>query len=121
MSSKKTLVLGASINPERYSYRAIVSLLSHGHEVCAVGLRNGKIGECNIVKEPLNFDNVDTVTVYVNPDNQEVYYDYILQINPKRVILNPGTENSKLENLLTANNIPFEHSCTLVLLASNQY
>ena len=88
MSNKKTLVLGASTNPERYSYRAILSLLSHGHDVCAVGLRDGKIGECVIVKEQLNFEDVDTITVYVNPDNQKVYFDYILRINPKRVILN---------------------------------
>ena len=60
-------------------------------------------------------------SVYVNPDNQPVYYNYILKINPKRVILNPGTENSELEKKLAANNIPFEHACTLVLLASNQY
>ena len=121
MSNKRTLVLGASTNPERYSYRAILSLLSHGHEVCAVGLRDGKIGECAIVKEQLNFEDVDTITVYVNPDNQKVYFDYILRISPNRVILNPGTENPELEKKLTANNIPFEHACTLVLLASNQY
>jgi predicted CoA-binding protein len=121
MSSKKTLVIGASTNPERYSYRAILSLLSHGHEVCAVGLRDGHIGECEIVKEQLLFSDVDTITVYVNPDNQEVYYDYILKINPKRVIFNPGTENPELEKLLADNKIPYEHACTLVLLASNQY
>ena len=121
MSSKKTLVIGASTNPERYSYRAILSLLSHGHEVFAVGLRQGNIGECEIVKEHLYFEDVDTVSVYVNPDNQEVYYDYILKINPKRVILNPGTENPELEKMLADKNIPYEHACTLVLLASNQY
>jgi len=121
MSNKKTLVLGASTNPERYSYRAILILLSHGHEVCAVGLRNGHIGDCEIVKEQLPFSDIDTVTLYVNPDNQEVYYNYILQINPKRVIFNPGTENPELEKMLSDKNIPFEHACTLVLLASNQY
>jgi predicted CoA-binding protein len=121
MSNKRTLVIGASTNPERYSYRAIVSLLSHGHEVFGVGLREGKIGDCEIVKEQLSFENIDTITVYVNPDNQEKYYNYILKINPKRVILNPGTENPDLESLLNKNNIPFEHACTLVLLASNQY
>jgi predicted CoA-binding protein len=121
MSNKKTLVLGASTNPERYSYRAILSLLSHGHDVRAVGLRPGNVGECKIVNEQIDFDNIDTITVYVSPDNQPVYYNYILKINPKRVILNPGTENPELEKKLTANNIPFEHACTLVLLASNQY
>lgn len=121
MSNKKTLVIGASTNPERYSYRAIISLLSHGHDVCAVGLRNGKVGECEIVKEHADFDQVDTISLYVNPDNQKGYYNYMLRINPKRVIFNPGTENPELENKLTANNIPFEHACTLVLLASNQY
>lgn len=121
MSSKKTVVLGASTNPERYSYRAILSLLSHGHEVIPVGLREGHIGECKIISEKLLIQDVDTVTLYVHPDNQKVYFDYIIKLNPKRVIFNPGTENPELEKMLSDKNISFEHACTLVLLASNQY
>jgi len=121
MSSKTTLVLGASTNPERYSNRAIISLLHHGHEVCAVGLRHGFINACEIITEQKDFDNVDTITIYVNPDNQQVFYHYIIKTNPQRVIFNPGTENNELEKLLNDNNIPFVHACTLVLLASNQY
>ena len=65
--------------------------------------------------------DIDTVTIYLNPEHQPLYYDYIIALNPKRVILNPGTENPELEKKLAAKNISFEHACTLVLLASNQY
>ncbi|MFM7016245.1 MAG: CoA-binding protein [Bacteroidota bacterium] len=121
MNSKRTLVLGASTNPERYSNRAILSLQLHGHEVYAIGLRSGKIKDCEIVTDQPDFGNIDTVTVYINPDNQHVFYDYIIKTNPKRVIFNPGSENLELENLLHEHGIHFIHACTLVLLASNQY
>jgi hypothetical protein len=121
MSNKKTLVLGASSNPERYSNRAILSLLLHGHDVCAVGLNHGFVSTCEILTNQVYFENIDTITIYVNPDNQEMLYDYIMKINPKRVIFNPGSENEELEKLLAKQNIPFVHACTLVLLASNQY
>lgn len=118
---KKTLVIGASENPARYSNKAINRLLEHNIEVEAIGLKDGKVGPVSFGKEKLPFDNIHTVTLYINPTIQEQYYDYLLQLNPKRVIFNPGTENDALQRLLKFNNIEAVEACTLVLLATNQY
>lgn len=118
---KKTLVLGASMNPDRYSNLAINRLVSHGHTVEAVGLRKGEVAGVNISTEKENFDDIDTVTLYLNPKRQEEYYDYIVSLKPKRVIFNPGTENSEFYKILKEKNIENEVACTLVLLGTDQY
>lgn len=118
---KKTLVIGASENPERYSYKAINALKSHHHEVVAIGLRTGEVGGVSFNSEKQNFENIDTVTLYVGPKNQPEYYDYIIGLKPKRVIFNPGTENPEFIAKLEAVGIYPEIACTLVLLATNQY
>ncbi|UAB80182.1 CoA-binding protein [Marixanthomonas sp. SCSIO 43207] len=118
---KKTLVLGASLKPSRYSNIAINRLVKNNIEVEAVGLREGEVAGISITTEKENFKNIDTVTLYLNPKRQEAYYDYILSLQPNRVIFNPGTENPEFYTLLKENNIEFEVACTLVLLASNQY
>lgn len=121
MSIKKTVVIGASENPERYSNLAVKKLLQHNHEVIAIGNKNGVIQSTPIIKETPAIDDVDTVTLYLNPKNQESYYDYILSLHPKRLIFNPGTENEKLEKLAKNKNIETLQACTLVLLATGQY
>lgn len=121
MEKKKTLVLGASLNPSRYSNLAINRLVASKHPVVAVGLRKGEVAGVPISTEKENFEAVDTVTLYLNPKNQVQYYDYILSLNPQRVIFNPGTENPQLYKLLKENNIEFEVACTLILLGTNQY
>lgn len=118
---KYTLVLGASTNPSRYSNIAIHRLVAAGHPVVAVGLRTGEVAGVSITSEMLAFEQLDTVTLYVGPKNQPVYYDYLISLKPKRVIFNPGTENPELFQLLEANNINMEVACTLVLLGTNQY
>ncbi|WP_372769247.1 CoA-binding protein [Lutibacter sp.] len=118
---KKTLVIGASTNPSRYSFRAIQQLTIHGHPVLAIGNKEGEVSGVKISKENVLFENIDTVTLYLNRKNQVSYYDYILALNPKRVLFNPGTENEELENLLTKHHIAFEEACTLVLLSTGQY
>jgi predicted CoA-binding protein len=118
---KKTLVLGASLNPGRYSNIAIDRLVRYRHEVEAVGLKKGTVSGVEISTENEEFENIDTVTLYLNPKRQVEYYDYIISLNPKRVIFNPGTENPELYDLLRKNNIEFEVACTLVLLGTNQY
>lgn len=117
----KTLVIGASTNPERYSYKAIESLLRHGHEVVAIGLRNEELMGVVIHKDLVDFKDVDTVTLYLNPQRQEAYYDYIVKLKPRRVIFNPGTENTSFYKILKENNIESEVACTLVLLATEQF
>lgn len=118
---KKTLVLGASLNSSRYSNLAINKLVNHGHTVEGVGLRKGEVAGVNISTEKENFENIDTVTLYLNPKRQVEYYDYIVSLNPKRVIFNPGTENPEFYKILKENDIKNEIACTLVLLGTDQY
>jgi predicted CoA-binding protein len=117
----KTLVIGASENPERYSYKAIHQLVKAAHEVKAVGLKKGNVAGIVIETGKPVFENIDTVTLYVGPNNQSIFYDYILLLKPRRVIFNPGTENPELFNLLRENKVEVEIACTLVLLATNSY
>ncbi|MAN59615.1 MAG: CoA-binding protein [Flavobacteriaceae bacterium] len=118
---KKTLVLGASLNPSRYSNLAISRLRKYDQPVEAVGLKTGVVAGVDITTEKVPFENVHTVTLYLNPKRQQEYYDYIISLQPKRVIFNPGTENPELYKLLREEGIEREVACTLVLLSSNQY
>jgi len=118
---KKTLVLGASDNPARYSYLAINRLLNHGHPVVAIGLKTGKVQDVDIITEHPEMDDIDTITLYLNPKNQVQYYDYILSLKPKRVIFNPGTENNELERKLIQKGVNTIEACTLVMLSTGQY
>ena len=121
MMNKKTLVLGASTNPARYSYLAINQLRSKGHEVIAIGKSTGKVDDVEIASAEKPIENLDTVTLYLNANNQKPYYDYILSLNPKRIIFNPGAENPELASLAKEKNILPQHACTLVLLSTGQY
>ena len=121
MKNKKTLVLGASTNPERYSYKAIKMLVQHKHSVMAIGQKQGSIDAVNINTKMIPLTNIDTVTLYLNPSRQRDYYNYIIENQPKRVIFNPGTENPEFYQLLQLNNIKVEEACTLVLLSTNQF
>ncbi len=121
MSNKKTVVLGASLNPGRYSHLAVNKLSKYNHSVVAVGLREGKVGAVDIQTGTPEVDDVDTVTLYLNPGNQKPYYDYILALNPKRIIFNPGTENDELERLAQGKHIQTIEACTLVMLSTGQY
>ncbi|MGZ5218423.1 MAG: CoA-binding protein [Chitinophagaceae bacterium] len=118
---KKTLVLGASDNPARYSYLAIQRLRKFGHPVVGIGRKNTKVADVVIDKEKIPVTDVDTVTLYLNPTHQQEYYDYILSLNPKRIIFNPGTENDKLVELAKEKNIKTMEGCTLVMLSTGQY
>lgn len=121
--TKKTLVLGASLKPERYSNIAIHMLREHAIDTVAFGLREGLVGDVTIISD-LNhptINHIHTITLYLNAQRQSDYYDFILRTHPKRVIFNPGTSNMALETLLNTHNIAFEHACTLVLLRTQQY
>jgi hypothetical protein len=118
---KKTLVLGASENPARYSNLAIKSLRRKGFTVVAIGNRIGQVIDIPIHTEKIVFEDINTITLYLSAKNQIEYYDYILKLNPKRVIFNPGAENEELEKLLQSQDIIAENACTLVLLNLNHY
>ena len=121
MKKKKTLVLGASDNPSRYSYLAIQRLRSQHHPVVAVGRKITRVADVIVEKEKIDFQDIDTVTLYLNPQHQQEYYDYILSLNPKRIIFNPGTENEELAGLAEGKGIQTTEACTLVMLSTNQY
>lgn len=121
MEKKKTLLIGASVNPNRYSYLALNKLVKYGHPVVAIGNRKATVAGTVVETEKINFKDIDTVTLYINPGLQQQYYNYILSLQPKRIIFNPGTENDELEKLALKNNIRVQQACTLVLLGSNQY
>ncbi len=121
MTTKKTLVLGASDNPSRYSNLAIQRLRKYGHPVVAVGRKYSQVNDVVIEKEKQAFENVDTVTLYLNPAHQQEYYDYILSLHPKRIIFNPGAENEELAELAKQKGIEPIEACTLVMLSTSQY
>jgi uncharacterized protein len=118
---KKTVVLGASDSPMRYSFLAVRRLKSYDHPVVAIGKKSGAIDDTQIITERPLMDDVDTITLYLNPVHQQQYYDYILSLHPKRIIFNPGAENNELEALAKQNNIQPMNACTLVLLSTGQY
>ena len=121
MNVKKTLVLGASDNPSRYSYLAIQRLRNHGHPVVAVGRKHTIVEDATIENDKKRFDNIHTVTLHLNPSHQQEYYDYIFSLNPKRIIFNPGAENDELAELAEKKGIKTLEACTLVMLSTNQY
>lgn len=121
MMQKKTIVLGASNNPGRYAFLAAARLVSHNHPIINVGIKTGEAAGVAIEKPEKIHPEVDTITMYVGPANQPVYYDYILKTHPKRIIFNPGAENPELVRMATEQGIETMEACTLVLLATGQY
>ena len=120
---KRTAILGASTNPARYSYMAANSLTEKGHEIIPVGIKKGEVfgEEILDIREKPRLDEVDTVTMYMGSIHQTEYYDYILSLNPKRIIFNPGTENPTFEKMAQKANIEVVHGCTLVMLSVGNY
>ena len=118
---KKTLVIGASTNPERYSYLAFQSLRRHGHEVVAIGRKAGEVNGVPILTGQPELTGIDTVTLYLNLTHQEEYYDYLLNMKPKRIIFNPGAENYDLMRRASEAGIEVLEACTLVMLSTGQY
>jgi predicted CoA-binding protein len=120
---KKTVIIGATTNPGRYAYLAAQMLKSYEHEIVPVGIKTGDVLGATILdlrKKPAISD-VDTVTLYIGPQHQAEWYDYILGLKPKRIIFNPGTENDEFERLAEENGIEALEACTLVMLRSRQY
>ena len=117
----RTLIIGASTNEDRYSYKAVQELRKLNFDVCALGSNEGEIMDVKIRTQPLNFKNIHTVSIYLRSQNQFQYLNYLLKLKPKRVIFNPGSENEVLMNKLKEKKINCENSCTLVLLSTNQY
>lgn len=118
---KKTLILGATPNPQRYAFTAAQRLTENNHPLVLVGIKKGEVFGYTIQKEMPNNEEIDTVTLYLGPSHQAEYFDKLVTLNPKRVIFNPGTENTKLEEHLNKHKIETIQACTLVMLATGQY
>ncbi len=117
----KTVVLGASPNPERFSYRMVSSLVKNHKEVVAVGFREGTIHGVDIVIGKPKLDDVHTICLYLGPDRQSDFYDYILSLKPTRIIFNPGTYNPELFRMAQKKGIDTVIDCALVMLGRGIY
>jgi predicted CoA-binding protein len=117
----KVLVIGASNNPDRYSYKAIEMLLEYKRQPIPFSQKKAEVCGLLIENEWQNWEDIHTITLYINPKLQETYYDLILELKPQRVIFNPGTENKEFENILKNKGIEAIEACTLVMLRTNQF
>ena len=117
----KTLVIGASTNPQRFSFLAIKSLVKHNVDVVAIGLKPGEVDGVAISVDKPMYDNIHTITLYLNAERQKEYIDYMISLKPKRIIFNPGTENGELLKLARTNGIEPVFDCTLVMLNNGNY
>jgi len=118
---KNVVVIGASPNEDRYSNKAVKKLQKYAYKVFPVGIRKGTINDLEIITERPKVDEVYAVSLYVGPAKQPEWYDYILSLNPKRLFLNPGTENPELEQLANEKGIEVVKFCTLVALDTNMF
>lgn len=121
MKQKKTMVLGVSMTPDRYSNMAVCRLLDKGNEVIAIGNKKGIVRSVEIKTDTEPYNDIDTVTLYLNAQNQKQYYQYILSLMPKRIIFNPGAENPEFEEMASKHGIITIEACTLVMLNTGQY
>jgi len=113
----KTALIGASTNPERYAHKATISLQKHGHEVVLLGIKQGEVNGNTIVTNKPLLTDIDTVTLYIGPQHQAEWTNYLLALKPRRIIFNPGTENEELEKIAQKAGIETIEGCTLVMLS----
>ncbi len=120
---KKTAIIGASTNPNRYAFIAAQMLVDHGHEIVPLGIKQGSVAGVNILdlRSLPMIEGIDTITMYLGPQNQPAWYDYLLGLKPRRIIFNPGTENYQFQKMATQSGIETEEACTLVLLRIGSY
>ena len=119
---KKTAVLGASPNPQRYSFIATQMLKDANVDVLPMGIRNGQVAGVDILTDwPSIIEELHTLTLYLGPKNQPEHYAYMLGLKPRRMIFNPGTENAELAGLASIQGIEVIEACTLVMIRTGQY
>lgn len=119
---KKTLIIGASTSPERYANRAARQLKAHGHDIVMIGRSEGEVaGEPILTGKPTLAHDIDTVTLYLAPQHQPDWYEYVESLQPKRVVFNPGTENPSFAQRLEHRGIEALEACTLVMLSLGNY
>ena len=123
MSEKLTLVVGATTNRSRYAYFAASRLANVGVPFIPIGIKSGEVfGEKILdLRTKPDLENIHTITLYIGPANQEEWIDYLVSLNPKRIIFNPGTENSIFFQKAKNKNIEVLEACTLVMLSTGQF
>lgn len=123
MDKKKTVIIGATPNPTRYAFLAAERLTNHQHPVVPVGIKRGEVfgNEILDLREKPSVDGVDTITLYLNPTHQREWEEYILSLQPKRIIFNPGTENDQLAAKAADQGIETLNACTLVMLSASTF
>jgi uncharacterized protein len=117
----RTLVIGVSLNADRYANRAVCMLLAGGHDVVALGTTAGESDGVVVQTGQPKFDGIDTVTLYINPTHQAGIADYVISLKPRRIIFNPGAENASLAARVRAAGIEPVEACTQVLLSTGQF
>ena len=119
------VVLGASSDPSRYSFRALQMLENAGHEAIPVHPRESEILGKKVISSLSalikNHVKVHTVSVYVNAAISTPLEKDFLALRPDRIIFNPGAENPGLAQSLQKAGIRVENACTLVLLQTDQF
>lgn len=119
----KTVIIGATPNPARYAYTAAQMLTRSGHPIVPLSIKKGAVAgeEIKDLREKPEISGVDTVTLYIGPQNQPEWYEYILSLSPRRIIFNPGTENEEFIRLARQKEIEPVLGCTLVMLQTGTY
>jgi len=118
---KTTLVIGASINKERYSNKCIKLLKEHKIRTYAIGNKEGLAYTVKFETGFPHLTNIHTIAIYLSAKNQLSYYDYIISLKPQRILFPPGTENPEFETKARANGIITEQACPLVMLNIGTY
>lgn len=119
---KTVAIIGASDKPERYANMAMHALKEHGYDVILVNPFKSEIEGQQCFKSMSEYDGeVDTVTLYVNPERFHDHIKEVIKAGPDRVIMNPGTEDAQHEKVLVDAGIKVQKACTLVLLAQHQF
>ena len=118
---KKTIILGATPNTQRYAFEAAKRLNEEGIDFIPIGIKRGEVFGHKIINEKKIFQNIDTITLYIGPSKQEEWTEYILKTKPGRLIFNPGTENNLLAEKARKIGINVVFACTLVMLSIGSY
>ena len=120
--TQQVVILGASNKPHRYAYQALKALRQAGHQVIPVHPKLEQLEGIAVRHKLADITApVDTLTMYLGEARSTPLLDEILALRPGRVIFNPGSENSLLEQALSAAGIPWEHACTLVMIGTGQF
>lgn len=120
---RKTVIVGSVPKPYRYAYQAAEMLERKKIDFVPIGIQEGQVmGQeiLNVYDKP-EIKDVHTLTLYINPERQETWYDYMLSLNPERIIFNPGTENQEFKKMAEDRGIECLEACTLVMLSVGNF